>query len=80
MDKHLMASVYELKGQREKAISIYRDILKSNPTDKGAEANLRRIATRKVATKGINNDMLTYFKKSRTKSELYELERWLLGN
>ena len=80
MDKYLMASVYELKGQREKAISIYRDILKSNPTAQGAEANLRRIATRKIATKGINNDMLTYFKKSRTKSELYELERWLLGN
>lgn len=80
MDKHLMANVYEIRGEREKAVSIYRDILKENPTDKKAESALRRIATRKVATKGTNESMLTYFKKAKTKTELYELERWLCGN
>lgn len=80
MDKHLVAAVYELKGGREKAISIYRDILKTNPSDKVAEENLRRIATRKIDTKGINGDMLVYFKRATSKAELYELERWLLGN
>ncbi len=80
MDKHLVASVYEMRGMREKAVSIYRDILKENPIDKKAEDNLRRIATRKVATKGINADMLSFFKKARSKAELYELERWLCGN
>lgn len=80
MDKHLMASVYEIRGMREKAVAIYRDILKENPSDKKAENNLRRIATRKVATKGINESMLLYFKKAKTKIELYELERWLCGN
>ena len=80
MDKHLVASVYEIRGEREKAVSVYRDILKENPTDKKAESALRRIATRKVATSGINADMLSFFKKATTKAELYELERWLRGN
>lgn len=80
MNKHLVASVYEIKGEREKAIAIYRDILRQNPSDKVAENSLRRIATRKVDSKGINSDMLSYFKKATSKVELYELERWLGGN
>lgn len=80
MNKHLVASIYEIRGEREKAVVIYRDILRENPTDKKAENNLRRIATRKIINKDINDNMLSYFKKAHSKEELYELERWLLGN
>lgn len=80
MDKHLLASIYEIRNEREKAMMIYRSILKSNPNDKKAEDNLRRIAQRKIDTSGINTDMLNFFKKSQSKEELFELERWLLGN
>ena len=80
MDKHLLASIYEIRNEREKAMMIYRSILKSNPNDKKAEDNLRRIAQRKIYTSGINTDMLIFFKKSQSKEELFELERWLLGN
>ncbi len=80
MDKHLLASIYEIRNEREKAMMIYRSILKSNPNDKKAEDNLRRIAQRKINTSGINTDMLNFFKKSQSKEELFELERWLIGN
>lgn len=80
MDKHLLASIYEIRNEREKAMMIYRSILKSNPNDKKAEDNLRRIAQRKIYTSGINTDMLNFFKKSQSKEELFELERWLLGD
>ncbi|MGX2981831.1 hypothetical protein [Helicobacter sp. 23-1045] len=80
MDKHLMASVYEMRGDKEKARIIYRNILQKNPSDKSAESALRRISQRRISAKNINENMLTYFKKSNTKDELYELERWLLGN
>lgn len=80
MDKHLLASIYEIRNEREKAMIIYRSILKSNPNDKKAEDNLRRIAQRKIDISGINTDMLNFFKKSQSKEELFELERWLLGN
>lgn len=80
MDKHLLASIYEIRNEREKAMMIYRSILKSNPNDKKAEDNLRRIAQRKIDISGINTDMLNFFKKSQSKEELFELERWLLGN
>lgn len=80
MDKHLLASIYEIRNEREKAMMIYRSILKSNPNDKKAEDNLRRIAQRKINTSGINIDMLNFFKKSQSKEELFELERWLIGN
>lgn len=80
MDKHLLASIYEIRNEREKAMMIYRSILKSNPNDKKAEDNLRRIAQRKIDISGINTDMLNFFKKSQSKEELFELERWLLGD
>lgn len=80
MDKHLMASVYEIRGEREKAVSIYREILRINPSDKRAENNLRRIASRKNFAKHANTDMLNFFKKASSIEELYELERWLGGN
>lgn len=80
MDKHLLASIYEIRNEREKAMMIYRSILKSNPNDKKAEDNLRRIAQRKINTSGINTDMLNFFKKSQSREELFELERWLIGN
>lgn len=80
IDKHLLASIYEIRGEREKAMIIYRYILKQNPNDKKAEDNLRRIAQKKINNNGINIDMLNFFKKSQSKEELYELERWLVGN
>lgn len=79
MDKHLMASVYEMRGDRDRASAIYREILRTNPSDKIAENNLRRMATKKTFA-GANADMLSFFKKARSWSELYELERWLGGN
>lgn len=80
MDKHLVASIYEMRGEREKAVAIYRHILKLNPSDKKAEENLRRIAQRKIDVSELNVDMLNFFKKSQSKEELFELERWLVGN
>lgn len=80
MDKHLMASVYEILGDKQKATQIYRYILKENLADKEAESALRRVATKYPNIEGLNKDMRDFFIKARSEEELFELERWLSGN
>lgn len=80
MDKHLVASIYEIKGHREKVAKICRSILASTPEDKLAEETLRRLATRSINTDGINKDMCDFFTKADSKDELNEIERWLVGD
>ncbi|MDE6886813.1 MAG: hypothetical protein K2P17_07240 [Helicobacteraceae bacterium] len=80
MDKHLMASIYEMRGEKEKVVKIYRNILTNNPKDKEAEESLRRIATKNININNLNKDMYNFFIKAENKEELFELERWLLGD
>lgn len=80
MDKHLVASIYEIKGQREKVAKLCRSILSSKPDDKLAEETLRRLATRSINTNGINKDMCDFFTKANSRDELNEIERWLVGD
>ncbi|RDU63982.1 hypothetical protein [Helicobacter sp. MIT 14-3879] len=80
MDKHLLASIYDIKGEKEKVVKICRNILDSNPKDKEAEETLRRIATKNIDISELNKDMYNFFIKANSKDELNELERWLIGN
>ncbi len=80
MDMHLMASIYDIKGEKEKAVKIYRQILQNNQNDKQAEDSLRRLATKSLNIQGLNKDMYNFFIKAHSKEELIELERWLIGN
>ncbi|RAX51380.1 hypothetical protein CCY99_09205 [Helicobacter sp. 16-1353] len=80
MNKHLMASIYDIKGEKEKVVKIYRQILSDNPNDKEAEESLRRLATKSINLSGLNRDMYNFFIKANSKEELAEFERWLIGN
>lgn len=80
MDKHIVASIYELKGQKEKALMLYRQILIENPNDSRAEESLRRLASKNINLEYLNKDMYNFFIKATTKDELIEFERWLIGD
>lgn len=80
MDKHLLASIYEIKGDKARVADICRNILINMPNDKLAEETLHRLSTGSINTDGINKDMCDFFTKATNKDELNEIERWLVGN
>lgn len=80
MNKHLLANIYDIRGDKEKVVKIYRHILSENPSDKEAEESLRRLATKSINLDGLNKDMYNFFIKINSKDELIEFERWLIGN
>lgn len=80
MNKHLLANIYDIRGDKEKVVKIYRQILSENPSDKEAEESLRRLATKSINLDGLNKDMYNFFIKINSKDELIEFERWLIGN
>lgn len=79
MDRHLLASVYDIRGNKENVVKIYRGILSDYPDDIEAEESLRRLATKQMDISGLNVDMYNFFVKADSKEELIELERWLIG-
>ena len=79
MNKHLLASIYEIRGEKKKVARIYRDILSLDPNDIEAEESLRRLATRSINISGLNLDMYNIFLNADSKEKLIELERWLVG-
>lgn len=80
MNKYILANIYELKGEKEKAMKIYRNILNKNSNNKYAEESLRRLATKKIDVSDLNKDMCNFFIKADSKDELNEFERWLIGD
>lgn len=80
MDRHILASIYEIKGHKDRVAHIYREILRENPSDRRAEEALRRLATREVDTSALNADMYNFFIKAKSEDELVAFERWLIGD
>lgn len=80
MDKHLLASIYEIKGKKSKAIDICRNILMNTPNDKLAQDTLYRLIKNDININGINKDMCDFFTKANNEDELNEIERWLVGD
>lgn len=81
MDKHIVASIYEISREREKAIMIYRQILLQNPSDTCSENALRRLVDNKHVQYTINKDMLDCFMDASSNFDsLNKFERWLIGN
>lgn len=79
MDKHLLASIYDIRGNKENVVKICRNILSIYPDDVEAEESLRRLATRNIDISGLNFDMYDTFINADSKEKLIELERWLIG-
>ena len=79
MDRHLLASIYDIMGNKENVVKIYRNILSLHPDDIEAEESLRRLATRDININGLNMDMYDAFINADSKEKLIEFERWLIG-
>ena len=79
MDKHLLASIYDIRGNKENVVKIYRNILSLYPDDIEAEESLRRLATRNINISGLNLTMYDIFINADTKEKLLDFERWLIG-
>lgn len=80
MNLHILADIYALKGDKARAARIYRHILREDSGDKVAEDSLRRLATKGVDVSGINAEICGFFIRAKTKDELDEVERWLVGD
>lgn len=78
MDRHLLASIYDIRGNKENVVKIYRNILSLHPDDIEAEESLRRLATRDINISGLNMDMYDAFINADSKEKLIEFERWLI--
>lgn len=72
-----LASIYELQGLKENALEIYRDILKSDPSNKEAKIAIRRLSGIRKKHQGVNEEMKEFFIKMDSEIEFYEFERWL---
>ena len=76
MNKHIVAGIYDILCDKKKAIAIYRDILASNPNDREAEICLRRLVSRELNFKNMNEEMYKLFLDS-NEENLIKIEEWL---
>lgn len=80
---NILASIYEIMGEKEKAKIIHRQILIDNPNNIYSENSLRRLADKKkYNAEKINKEILNCFINSNKddKENLNKLERWLIGD
>ena len=76
MNKHIVAGIYDILCDKKKAIAVYRDILENNPNDREAEVCLRRLVSREINFKNINEEMYKLFLDSNDEN-LTKIEEWL---
>lgn len=74
-----LASILEFQGHKEDALAMYRDILKEEPSNREAQAAIRRLSGMRKRYTGVNTQMKDYFINMTQEEEIKEFERWLLG-
>lgn len=77
MNDTTLASLFEIQGLKDKALEVYSNILKNDPTNKEALAGVRRISGVKKKFRGVNEKMKQIFISMNTKDEFNKFERWL---
>lgn len=78
MNDITLASLFEIQGLKEKALEVYKNILKNDPQNKEAIAGIRRISGVRKKFRGVNEEMKQFFISMSTKDEFSEFERWLV--
>lgn len=74
-----LASILEFQGHKEDALAMYRDLLKEEPSNKEAQAAIRRLSGMHKRYQGVDTQMKEYFINMSSDDEIKEFERWLLG-
>lgn len=78
MNDITLASLFEIQGLKDKALEVYKNILKNDPQNKEAIAGIRRISGVRKKFRGVNEEMKQFFISMSTKDEFSEFERWLV--
>ena len=73
-----LANIYELQGLKEEALEIYKEILKSDPSNSDAKIAIRRLSGMRKKFLGVNKEMKGFFIQMDESVEFNEFERWLL--
>ena len=73
-----LASIYELQGLREEALSVYKEILRKDPSNVEAKVAIRRLSGMRKKFLGVNQEMKSFFISMEEEAELIQFERWLL--
>ena len=74
-----LASILEFQGHKDDALFMYRDILKEEPTNREAQAAIRRLSGMRRRYAGVNSQMKEYFIAMSSEDEFREFERWLIA-
>lgn len=72
------ALIYESQGLKDDAIEVYKNILKSDPTNKDAISAITRLSGLRKSAKIQNEQMKDFFVKMSTPEEINEFKRWLI--
>ena len=75
-----LASIYELQGLKSEALEIYKDILKSDPSNKEAKIAIKRLSGIRKKFAGVNEEMKDFFINMEDEREFLEFGRWLIWN
>lgn len=73
-----LASIYELQGLKEEALSVYKEILRKDPSNVEAKIAIRRLSGMRKKFLGVNQEMKSFFISMEEEAELIQFERWLL--
>lgn len=73
-----LASIYELQGLKNQALEIYKELLKSDSSNKEAKIAIRRLSGIRKKYLHVNEDMKNFFIKMDSEVEFLEFERWLV--
>ena len=77
-DKINLAIKFEIQGQSQKALDIYKELLKENPENDEIKDAIKRIAGFRKKFLGVNEKSKEFFINMKTDEEFKKFERWLL--
>ncbi len=73
-----LASIYELQGFKEEALTIYEEILKKDPENFEAKQAIKRLKKTTKSFSGVNQKAKDFFIRAHSDDDLKTFERWLM--
>ncbi|PAF48948.1 hypothetical protein BKH41_04795 [Helicobacter sp. 12S02232-10] len=73
-----LASIYELQGLKDEALEIYKNILKTDPTNQEAKSAYKRLTEEIKNLERADVKAKNLFINASSQEELKTFERWLM--
>lgn len=74
----IKAKIYEAQGLKEDALEVYKNVLKTDPTNKDALTGVLRLSENLRPKNSINTRMKELFLTMSTPDEVLKFKRWLV--